>query len=69
VNHLTKVTKLAKENANREQDIFKSENGFLRRQQQQSGLLTNYTFFQFLQAEALLSFACPSLLVELCLCR
>jgi hypothetical protein len=34
VNHLTKVAKLAKENANREQDIFKSENGFLRRQLQ-----------------------------------
>ncbi|KAH8954489.1 hypothetical protein BDL97_08G081000 [Sphagnum fallax] len=32
VNHLTKVAKLAKENANREQDILKSENGFLRRQ-------------------------------------
>jgi hypothetical protein len=35
VNHLTKVAKLAKENANREQDILKSENGFLRRQQLQ----------------------------------
>ncbi len=34
VNHLTKVAKLAKENANREQDILKSENGFLRRQLQ-----------------------------------
>ncbi len=32
VNHLTKVAKLAKENANREQDILKLENGFLRRQ-------------------------------------
>ncbi len=32
VNHLTKVAKLAKENANREQDIFKLENGFLHRQ-------------------------------------
>jgi len=32
VNHLTKVAKLTKENANREQDIFKLENGFLRRQ-------------------------------------
>jgi len=30
VNHFTKVTKLAKENANHEQDILKSENGFLR---------------------------------------
>ncbi len=34
VNHLTKVAKIAKENANREQDILKSENGFLRRQLQ-----------------------------------
>ncbi len=34
VNHLTKVAKLAKENANREQDIFKSENGFLCKQLQ-----------------------------------
>jgi hypothetical protein len=32
VNHLTKVAKLAKENANHEQDILKLENGFLRRQ-------------------------------------
>jgi hypothetical protein len=32
VNHLTKVAKLTKENANREQDIFKLENGFLCRQ-------------------------------------
>ncbi len=32
VNHLTKVAKLAKENANCEQDIFKLENGFLHRQ-------------------------------------
>ncbi len=34
VNHLTKVAKLTKENANREQDILKSKNGFLRKQLQ-----------------------------------
>jgi hypothetical protein len=34
VNHLTKVAKLAKENANHEQNILKSKNGFLRRQLQ-----------------------------------
>jgi hypothetical protein len=32
VNHLTKVAKLAKDNANCEQDILKLENGFLHRQ-------------------------------------